>query len=432
MNRILGRFLVSSSSSLVAMTLLVVAAPVHAGDVLFVSDSLTDADNIPFVLSGGSGEAPHATIAGAFFRPSAGGPDDHDVTIIKNDYSITGGVVFLAEGTNPALAGVAAGVALADYCAVFWSASGPHEPDVFSGGFGADGGLHNDAAVFTSLDAYVASGGYVLVTGHDAATDPVDPMVETFVGGVGAIAVQLLRPVPNSAPFGTVSALNNALAVGPVALGGLTPGAVFAGGVNTLDGVQDLDYVAGVAAAEVTTVVAEASVAGASLWTERVPAANGGAAAGADFSKGRIAYVANGVFLFEDLPFSPGVFLSDGEDASWLLDPAYNVALVNFASNGCAAAVPLPDDPSNLAGRAKRLKVNLTWQGSATADHYNVFRMLDTEVVFQQIGMSTGTLFVDALPGGTTSAQYFVEAENASGTSGPSNIVTVVPAGSRR
>jgi hypothetical protein len=324
-----------SGGVFVAVALLAITTPSLAGDVLFVSDSLTDANNIPTVLSGGSAEVAHPVIAGATFRPAATA-NDHDVTIIRNDYTVMGGTVFLAEGSNPALAGLQAGVSLADYCSVFWSASGPHEPDVFNGGFGADGGLHNDTAVFNELNAYVLNGGYVFVTGHDAVTDPADLMVEEFVGGAGAIAVQQIRMTPNSAPFGSVSAANNALATGVVDLSGVTPGAGAPGGVNNLDNVQDLDYIAGSLAGEVTGVVAEPlGGVGTFMWTERVPALNGGDAAGSDFAQGRVAYVANGVFLLEDLPFNPGTFLSDGEDESWLNDPAYNAVLQNFAFNGC-------------------------------------------------------------------------------------------------
>jgi len=434
MNRKLGRFLTSLHSAFLAMALFTVASPVQAGDVLFVSDSLTDAINIPDVLSGGGVERDHddPVLAGlgVRFRPAVG--NGHDVTIIRNDYTKTGGVVFLAEGTNPALKGAQPGVALADYCSVFWSASGPHEPDLFGGGLGADGGLHTDAGVFTSLDTYVAGGGYVFVTGHDAAADPADARVEEFVGGSGAIAVQQIRLPANSAPFGTVSAANNALGTGVLDLGGMTPGSTIPGGVNTIDMVtQDLDYIAGMDTAEVTGVVDEPLAANTFMWTERVPAANGGTAACSDFSKGRIAYVANGIFLFEDLPFNPTVFLSEGEDASWLNDPVYNGALRNFAFNACTEA-PLPDDPTNLVGRTKESKVSLTWQGSATADQYNVFRMLDSEAVFQQVGMTAGTVFIETLPAGTTSADYFVVAENSSGLSGPSNTVTVMPSSRRR
>jgi hypothetical protein len=92
----------------------------------------------------------------------------------------------------------------------------------------------------------------------------------------------------------------------------------------------------------VTGVVDEPLAAGAFLWTERVPVANGGAAAGSDLTQGRIAYVANGVFLFEDLPFNAGTFLSDGEDESWLRDTVYNGALRNFAFNGCQVLNTLP------------------------------------------------------------------------------------------
>lgn len=179
-------------------------------------------------------------------------------------------------------------------------------------------------------------------------------------------------------------------------------------------------------------VVAEPAVPGAAIWTERLPAAIGGAAAAGDFEKGRIAYVANGKFLFEDLPFNPTTFLSDGEDASWLADATYSGALLNFAYNGCTTIVlPPPDAPTNLEGRAKRLKVNLTWTVSPAADNYLVFRRLNTEVNFLEIGQSTIDVFVDNLPAGTTSAEYFVVAENGNGQSDPSSTITVMPSSRR-
>jgi hypothetical protein len=373
MNRKLRKFLTSLNSAFFAAALLTVASPAQAGDVLFVSDTLTDAINIPIALSGNILEVPHPTIGGASFREAVS-PDFHDVTIIRNDYVVTNPVQFAAEGTNLALAGLAPGVALADYCSIFWSASGPHEPDLFAGGVGADGGLHTDAAVFTLLDTYVAGGGYVFVTGHDAATDPVDPLMEAFVGGAGAIAVQQVRNPPNSGGFGTVSALNNALATGVVDLSGTTPGVAVPGGVNTIDGVsQDLDYIAGANAAEVTGVVAEPlGGTGAFMWTERVPAANGGAAAASNFEQGRIAYVANGIFLLEDLPFDGSNVLSDGQDVSWRFDPVYNGALRNFAGNACSAFVPDVVGLSQSAAEAAIVAADLTVGAVTTANSNSV------------------------------------------------------------
>ena len=43
----------------------------NADDVLFVSDSITDAINVPVVLSGGSDEEDHPTVPGAKYRPAA-------------------------------------------------------------------------------------------------------------------------------------------------------------------------------------------------------------------------------------------------------------------------------------------------------------------------------------------------------------------------
>ncbi len=92
-----------------------------AGDILFVSDSVTDAENIPEVLSGGAIENPHPMIMGAGQR--LGAPPFHNVTVVRNDFSVTGGSFGAAEGTNTTLLGDLSG-----YCAVYWSASGPHEP----------------------------------------------------------------------------------------------------------------------------------------------------------------------------------------------------------------------------------------------------------------------------------------------------------------
>ena len=88
---------------------------------------------------------------------------------------------------------------------------------------------------------------------------------------------------------------------------------------------------------------------------------------------------------------------------------------------------PLPEMPFNLAGRAKNYKINLTWQASAGATSYRAFRKLDGESVFSDLGPTAYTVFVDNLPVGTVSAQYYVVAENSAGASPPSDTITVVP-----
>lgn len=84
---------------LLVVAALSISTTAVADDILFVSDSETDAENIPDALSG------------------------YNVTVIRNDYEVTGGTFGAAEGTNPTLKGDLSG-----YCAVYWSASGPHEP----------------------------------------------------------------------------------------------------------------------------------------------------------------------------------------------------------------------------------------------------------------------------------------------------------------
>jgi hypothetical protein len=343
MNKMLSRLqkeqtFTAMASAFSAPALLVITSTALAGDILFVSDSTTDSENIPLVLSGGSPEVAHLSIPDAGYRPAAT-VNDHNVTIIRNDFTVTGGAFGVAEGTNMALAGAVPGVELAEYCSVFWSASGPHEPDPFAGGIGADGGIHNDPAVFASLEAYVATGGFVLVTGHDSVTDPMNSDMETFVGGAGTVAAQQIRMMPNDPLPGKVIAGPNALTDGVIPLAGNRPGMGFPGGVNILDGVQDLDYLAGWDATQTSAVVPEPEVPGAAMWTIRTP--SGVANQSNYINTGHIGYVANGIFLFEDLPFNPGTFLSNGEDGAWTADYVYNAALRNFAFNSC---ISLPFD----------------------------------------------------------------------------------------
>jgi len=349
MNGILKRY------SLGLITSLLFASMSNAGEVLFVSDSTTDSVNIPAVLSGGGVEEAHASIAGANYVPAAGA-GFHNVTVIRNDYATTGGTFGLAEGGNAALAG---SLVLSDYCSVFWSASGPYEPNGFTGGLGADGGLHNDAAVFTNLDAYIAAGGFVFVTGHDSITHPTDMLLAEFVGGVGASAGQQLN-----LNFSSVSGGNNALTLGPVSIAGRRPGNNRPGGINQIDQVQEQDYVAMYDAA--TTLVVADYAAGlnpsAASWSVRHP----GGAADEFVNKGHVAYVANGVFLYEDLPAGSGVYLSDGEDPSWLNDFAYNGVLQNFAANSCIAPPfdatenPVADDQAVTTLQDVALDITLT------------------------------------------------------------------------
>jgi hypothetical protein len=101
-----------------------ISTTASAEEILFVSDSETDAINIPAVLSG---DAPEEDLVppvnNVKFRDGDEGAGFHNVTIIRNDYAVTGGAFGEAEGTNMALIGN-----LFPYCSVFWSASGPHEP----------------------------------------------------------------------------------------------------------------------------------------------------------------------------------------------------------------------------------------------------------------------------------------------------------------
>ncbi len=82
-----------------------------------------------------------------------------------------------------------------------------------------------------------------------------------------------------------------------------------------------------------------------------------------------------------------------------------------------------PATPQNLVGRTKFFKVNLTWAGSDEAAHYLIFRRLDSEVDFMEIGQTEFQVFADSLPTGTESAEYYLVAENGFGMSELSEIV---------
>ncbi len=344
------------ASTLGAAALLASATAALAGEILFVSDTTTDSQNIPAVLTA----------------------DGHNVTVITGDYMVTGGPFGLAEGTNTALKTMDLG----NYCSIFWSASGPHEPDGFGDsaampprlpGHGADGGIHNDPAVFTDLSNYVDAGGFVFITGHDAAANPDDPLLAEFIGGTDATLVppepavmgQEIRFPANSPLLGPVQSVpGDVLSMGLLDIIGQTPGTVFPGGVNPVDLVQDLDSVIFPDPEETSIVVAEPRMPDSGSWTVRTP--SGLANQGELVNVGHIAYVANGIFLYEDLPSNPGIFLSDGEDDSWQFDPVYKAALLNFAFNSCeslpldATKTPVAIDQSVSTPQDTPIEITLT------------------------------------------------------------------------
>ncbi len=168
-------------SSLVAAAALffLQLSSVQAANVLFVSDSTTDA-NLPGVLSA----------------------DGHNVTVVNSDYS---------GGANATLT-----ASLSSYDLVVWSATG--------GGYG---GSHN-AATITALESFVSGGGKVFLTGYDSLASPTDSNLIGFVGG-GTVS-------DGGSPASAVVNQVNSLSVGVVDIRGVTP----SGGYSDQDTVRNL------------------------------------------------------------------------------------------------------------------------------------------------------------------------------------------------
>jgi len=119
-------------------------------------------------------------------------------------------------------------------------------------------------------------------------------------------------------------------------------------------------------------------------------------------------------------------FVPDAPGAYLLRLDVFDGADGDFDQVMIEAGAP-PSAPINLEGRAKLLHVNVVWDLSAGAASYIVFRKLDSEVDFVEVGTTETAVYVDDLPTGTTSAEYFVQAENVFGVSDDSVIITVLP-----
>jgi MYXO-CTERM domain-containing protein len=167
---------------LLVPTLILAALPANAraATLLFVSDTTVDSELVAALRA-----------------------DGHTVDSFTSD--------FQSDGSNRRL-----GMSMADYDAVFWSATG-----------GTAGQNHTSAAVFANLTSYVLAGGRVFVTGADSVASPADPMLIAFVGGTGS------RDMP-PAPGPVVSA-RNSLTLGVVDLRGVMP--VNAGNLDCLTGL---------------------------------------------------------------------------------------------------------------------------------------------------------------------------------------------------
>lgn len=83
--------------------------------------------------------------------------------------------------------------------------------------------------------------------------------------------------------------------------------------------------------------------------------------------------------------------------------------------------------PNNVVGRAKDYHVNVVWEGSGQEQTFSVFRRLDSETEFSQIGQTVENVWVDDMPVGTAYAEYYIVALYDYGESEPSATVSVTP-----
>ena len=86
-----------------------------------------------------------------------------------------------------------------------------------------------------------------------------------------------------------------------------------------------------------------------------------------------------------------------------------------------------PETPWDLRARTIGRRVLLRWEGDASTTTFHVFRRLNSQTDFTEIGRTSQASFNDRLPQGTITAEYLVVAENQFGMSPESNSVTVRP-----
>lgn len=164
--------------------------------IVFLLTGRSHAANLLFVSDCGGGQN-IATVLQA---------DGHIVTSVLSDFS---------GGYNATLAGP-----VTQYDVIFWVASGT-----------GSGSTHDDAAVFTNLEAYCSAGGRVFVTGYDSIASPTDPNLIAFLGGTSS------QDLPG-APGALISLLTDVLEPSLQQFGCIVHD-VACGVTNEVDGVFD-------------------------------------------------------------------------------------------------------------------------------------------------------------------------------------------------
>jgi len=219
-----------------------------------------------------------STSSNILFVSDNGDASEIETALTSEGYTVTAVYNDFSGGDNATLQG-----SLSSYELIYWHASGAN-------GYGE---THN-SSTFTNLDAFVANGGNVFVTGYDVIVSPVDINLITFLGGTSSNDV----------------GPSNGTLIGP---NSITTGFANTTGMSIIAPNDDQDNLNGLA--PTVTVVLPGSASGGAEWGIN------------DVPGGEIAWVSSGQFDGSSFP-------------SWTtLGSGYHEALLNFAFNSSSPTI---------------------------------------------------------------------------------------------
>ncbi|CAM3272506.1 HYR domain-containing protein [Aequorivita lipolytica] len=219
-----------------------------------------------------------STSSNILFVSDNGDASEIETALTSEGYTVTAVYNDFSGGDNATLQG-----SLSSYELIYWHASGAN----------GSGETHN-SSTFTNLDAFVANGGNVFVTGYDVIVSPVDINLITFLGGTSSNDV----------------GPSNGTLIGP---NSITAGFADTTGMSLIAPNGDQDNLNGLA--PTVTVVLPGSAPGGAEWGIN------------DVPGGEIAWVSSGQFAGS--PFPAWTTLGSG----------YHEALLNFAFNSSSPTI---------------------------------------------------------------------------------------------